>query len=32
LKNKVIPTIIAQLKERFTKGEEDEIKGGDTAI
>ena len=32
MKNKVIPTIIAQLKERFNKGEEDEIKGGDTAI
>ncbi len=31
MKNKVIPTIIAQLKERFNKGEEDEIKG-DTAI
>lgn len=32
LKNKVIPTIIAQLKERYNKGEEDEMKGTDGNI
>lgn len=32
LKNKVIPTIIAQLKERYNKGEEDEMKGADGNI
>ena len=28
----MIPTIIAQLKERFNKGEDDDMKGGDGAI